>query len=80
MLEWQIFLEASTIYSSFSGHNDRPFDWAATKQTDGMNIAASSTAIRRQTEVLGALNAADAAECDEEPNYWKYPFKSVSAR
>ena len=46
-LEWQIFLEASTIYSSFSGHDDRPFDCDAIKQTDGMNIAAFSTASRQ---------------------------------
>ena len=46
-LDWQIFLEASTIYSSFSGHDYRPFDCSAAKQTDWMNMAASSTAVSR---------------------------------
>jgi hypothetical protein len=71
-LDWQIFLEASTIYSNFSGHDDRPFDCAATKQADGTNIAASLSRVSRQNEVSGVSNAADAAECDEEFNYREY--------
>ena len=69
-LDWQIFLEASTIYSSFY---DRPFDCGAIKQTDGMNIAGSSTAVS-STEVLGRLvERSGRRRVRRDPNYPRVP-------